>query len=173
MKSKKAQVMGLPFIYIFALIVGAMILVWGIKTVIDLKSTAGEVEAGKFLKKLEAEAKIFYNYEQGSMSEPFKVNLGSNVKYLCFADGSQTSFKCMLDGKACPTTSEFKNLVAKIKGYKTQKNVYFLPSSAMTVPQYNIKGLKPSSTVGNPACFSNGQKFNLYAAGTHVEVITV
>ena len=61
---KKAQVMGMPLVMIFALIIGAIVLVWGLFQIYELIAFADEVEIKKNIDRLRAEIEIFENYDE-------------------------------------------------------------------------------------------------------------
>ncbi len=181
MKHKKGQLLGLPFIYIFALIVGAMILVWGVKVVIDLVGTAENVDLGKFIKKTESDIQIMYNDEEGSVSSSRKVSIGS-LTHICFVDydlhKKKGAWDAKVDGKSVNLQGLDKNLAIAVdaisRGTSAKKtNVFFLPMAQADISKYTMKDVKPSSGIGNPGCLTSGKNFNLYAAGTHVEVVLV
>jgi len=54
----KAQIQAMPFIYIFALVVGALILVFGLKYAFSLQSSGEQIELGRF--RLDVERSFFY-----------------------------------------------------------------------------------------------------------------
>src|SRR3989338_6613845 len=63
---KKAQILGLPLILVFSLIVGAFILLYGAKVILDLTEEADYVEFLDQLEDFDATLNSFGNYDVGS-----------------------------------------------------------------------------------------------------------
>ena len=82
-----------PFVYIFALIVGALILVWGGKTVLDLLQTGSQVNVGTFIKSLEEDVAAYKNFGEGSRTTK-KVDFPQEITYICFLDLEKTANDC-------------------------------------------------------------------------------
>ncbi len=164
---KKGQLLGQPLIYVFALIAGAMILVWGIRTVMKLGDTAAAVEIGKFTSKLQSQVDQYLNFDEGSAKE-VKVSLPSKITHICFLD-SAAGKKCMLDGKPC-SIEDLDEAFAAMAGTRTKSNFFFLPMNAYKLPPKEIKNLRVDAAAGNPACFRNNanKKFTLTSMGTYV-----
>lgn len=168
-KMKKGQLLGQPLVYAFALIVGALILVWGISTILKLKDTAGATELAKFASKVESETQQYLNFDEGSTTT-IKIILPDKIKYLCFYE-SQKPQKCMLDGKPCIIT-QIDESFAAIANTKTQDNMFFLPYGAYNLPPKEVKKLQVAADAGNPVCFRNDQRkeLTLTSMGTYVAV---
>ncbi|MBI4154409.1 hypothetical protein HY501_03660 [Candidatus Woesearchaeota archaeon] len=170
---KKGQLTGDIFIYIFAVIVGALILVYGVKTIIDLKSTAETVDLGRTLKNLEAEIETFYNYGEGSTKD-IQLSLPKPVKFVCFTDPTSSPKPSKCKVKTGADTYGNCNLGALDEEFalivedENTKNVFFLPLATAKISRYEIKDLKPKE--GNPLCIANGLSLTITAKVTHVEV---
>jgi len=169
---KKGQMLAQPFIYIFALILGALILVWGVKTIIDLREKAQLVEVGKFVKELEAEAKEFYNYEEGATKE-ISVVLPEKLNYMCLFDAeSYKGGECkkkLKDGRLqdCVVSSLDPNMGVTLQKDK-KNNLFFVPFSAakLSKGKFSIPYLKPASPL---LCYTKGSKITITSKVRYVE----
>ncbi len=161
--------MGQPLIYLFAMVAGAMILIWGIRTVVKMGDTAAAVEIGKFTSKMQSNVDQYLNFDEGSATET-KIMLPAKIKYLCFLD-STANKKCMLDGKPCNIEDVDKGL-AVIAGTRAKENLFMLPAGAYQFSKKEIENMKVDASAGNPICFRNNQnkKFTLTSMGTYVSV---
>ena len=166
---KKGQLLGQPLVYLFALIAGAMILIWGIKTVIDMGNVAATVEIGKFVSKLQSDVGQYLNFDEGSATE-IRVSLPSKIRYICFLDAASDK-KCVLDGKQC-NIEDLNKAFAAIANTRAKSNFFFLPMDAYKLPSKEIKNLRVDTTTGNPICFRNSanKKLTLTSMGTYVSV---
>jgi len=82
-KSKRGQLLGQPFVYIFAIIVAALILVFGTKSILDLRERQELVELATFVTDLKEEVAAYYRFDIGSSKE-LDLNLPRKVKQVCF-----------------------------------------------------------------------------------------
>src|SRR3989344_2701550 len=80
---KKAQILGLPLILVFSLIVGAFILLYGAKVILDLTEEADYVEFLDQLEDFDATLNSFGNYDVGS-SKVYSFSVSENIETLCF-----------------------------------------------------------------------------------------
>lgn len=161
--SKKGQLIGQPLVYAFAMIAGALILAWGVNTVLKLQNTAGQVELAKFANKLESETDKYLNFDEGS-STTIKASLPSKITHICFYDTSATR-DCKLNGKTC-NVPELDEKFAALINANTKHNVFFLPLGTYNLPPKQIKNLKAEG--GNPLCFKSGTNIILTSKGTYV-----
>ena len=63
---KKAQLFQQPIFYIFILIVAALFLIWGVKSIYQLKDKADLIEFATFTQDLKGEINTYYNFDYGS-----------------------------------------------------------------------------------------------------------
>lgn len=167
--------MSQPFIYVFALIVGGLILVWGIRTVIDLKDTADIVDLGKFKNDFEADAKSRYNLGTGSMKK-HSVRLGGDVKYVCFTDPG-TEINCKLKFNGDISDCSLDDLDDEVFELRLEadddNNMWFLPLTAAKFNSFKINHIQPKEIDGkiaNPLCYANGEKIVMTTKSTFVEL---
>ncbi len=170
--NKKAQLLGQPLVYVFALIFGALVLAWGINSVIKMCNIAATVEIGKFMTQLESKTGQYLNFDEGSTTT-MKATLPSKVGYLCFFDSQSTVNKCVMNKERKPCrTQDLDEGFAALTRTKTKYNTFFLPINAYSLPQKQIKNLQADTSIGNPICYANkpGNEFTLTSMGTYVSV---
>lgn len=61
---KRGQILGLPLVLLFSLIVGAFILLYGAKVILDLTSEADYVEFLDQVKDFDTTVQTFQNYDE-------------------------------------------------------------------------------------------------------------
>jgi len=96
---KKAQVQIMPILYIFALLVGALLLAFGVRYAFKLQSAGEEIELGRFKLDVEREVSFIYNLDTGSSVE-VKLRTPRNIKSICFTnpdEGVRTTNKQLND----------------------------------------------------------------------------
>ena len=159
---KRGQLLGLPLLLLFGLIVGAFILLYGAKTILDLTSQADYVDFLDTTKDLEATIQTFQNYDPGS-SKVYALNLPDGVETLCFYDASQ-DVSCTEDGQLCSAdlSGNFE-LVAD-----SQFNLYVFPLALYDENRFPIENFVTKG--GNPICVSNGGSVVINAGKDAVSV---
>ena len=145
---KRGQILGLPLLLMFGLIVGAFIMLYGAKVIMDLNSEADYVDFLDTMKDFENNIKTFQNYDIGS-SKVYVLDLPSNVESLCYYDSSQ-EIDCKLDGQDCSEEMVGLLEVVLTSGY----NVYVMPSGVFDQSRLKIEDFKTVDS--NPVCVSNG-----------------
>ena len=171
--------MSQPFVYIFALIMGGLILVWGVKITIDFMGMANKAELGKLVKNIESETKSFMNQGEGS-TKPITLMLPKNIEYFCIADLDILSPACKINpktGAIIPNcnkldpedSDQLSNLVKIAASSKSKTNVFALPfaKAGLNNGKFRIEGIKPAGA--NPLCFANGAKLILTAKAGYTE----
>ena len=154
---KRGQLLSEPLVLVFALIVGAMILMWGMYYVLKLKDVGESVEISTFISNLRKDVDSFYYLDEGS-SKIINIRLLSKIDYVCFK-GSGSFNNQQILAKYPEFDFIFEN---------NDKNIFFLPLDAYRVTIYNIENLR--STGLNPLCFKNGEKAKLTTKATYVEI---
>ena len=143
----KGQLLGMPMVMIFALIVGAMILAWGIYTIMDITDQANYIDLVDTIDDLRSNAEAFGNYDEGT-SKKYVLDLPKEIEYICFYN-SASKGECLLDGISCPSEFSDYNEI-----FGTINNVYVFPM-AYDTSQFKIdEEFFPEK--GNPECISNG-----------------
>lgn len=173
-KMKKGQLLSQPFIYIFALILGALILVWGIKTVMDLKDTADQVDLGKFKNDFESKAKALYNSGEGSRNF-MRVMLGGDVKFVCFSIPKE-EINCQYvdkgEMKVCPSLEALNNKDDEFRlrlENEDKKNMWILPLGVSKFDTFQVDFVRPAGGA-NPLCYKNGEEIMMENKGSYIEL---
>jgi hypothetical protein len=160
---KRGQLMAQPLVMIFAMIVGALILAWGIYEVYKLLNVAKDVQAADYITGLSKDVQRYYYYEPGS-SNRFKINLPADFSYICFVNQDIT-FQCVSGGSPpCVMPPNYNK--AFVIGRKSD-NVFIF--SKKEVFAYHVPYLMPPDTE-NPLCVNNYNSTVLTSKGTYVEV---
>ncbi|MFH1591819.1 MAG: hypothetical protein ABIB47_00425 [Candidatus Woesearchaeota archaeon] len=159
------------FIFIFALIVVVMILIWGTKTIIDLKETGEQVQLADSIEDIKEKAIVYYNLEMGS-SAPLDIPFPKGVDCVCFLDllgrapGSTSETKCSGDGA-----------FDAWKDNEQIKNILVTPTvGSYTVTRFDtIREFIPDPGGENPLCFDlkksrNRLKAQMISMGDHVVI---
>ena len=145
---KRGQLLGMPLVLIFALIVGAMILAWGVYTIMDLIGEADYVELLDKIDDLENNIDAFGNYDKGS-AKVYVLDFPAAVEYVCFYNSPGTG-DCLLDGGSCPQELQDDLTLMLESSY----NVYIYPLGEFERSRFMIEDFSPEGS--NPECISNG-----------------
>ncbi len=89
MSKMKGQLMSHPFIVIFSLIVMGLILVFGAKSIYDLKKAADLSELAAFVKTFQDQVAVYYNLDVGS-SKILSVVVPQKIEAICFVNPGET-----------------------------------------------------------------------------------
>ncbi|MFH1331808.1 MAG: hypothetical protein ABIH63_00805 [archaeon] len=154
---KRGQLLGQPIVMIFALIVGALILAWGIFQAYKLMNIAREVEVADYVTTLRKDVERYYYFEPGS-SGRFKVSLPSYYNYICFASHEIPFFG---------STPKPPNYNAAFVALRNNSNIFVY--SQKEVLTYNVPYLRAPANQ-NPLCVKNQMNIMLTSRGTYVEV---
>lgn len=135
----KGQLLGQPFIMIFALLLGALIIVFGVRSFMDIKSGAEDVELSKFVTGLQGNADTYYNFDAGS-SKKLSLIVPAKARQVCFFD-SERQINSPIDDflKAAMTD--------------TKDNLFLLPLDSYFKTQFRIEHLKNGHNE-NPFCIT-------------------
>ncbi|MEK6952760.1 MAG: hypothetical protein AABX29_07130 [Nanoarchaeota archaeon] len=167
--NKKAQIFGEPFIFIFAIIVAAIVLIFGIKIYYDLSERANFAQVADIAQRINENIITFYNLEEGS-SNTFKYVFPNTIECFCFVQNPNyptsgsapllTSLqgKCNLDNFPQTITSEVDNGNKLFWKYskKTRKgeNPANLPYQYLIRSRFITKDTSVAPPTGsNPLCF--------------------
>ncbi len=145
---KRGQLLGMPLILLFALIVAALLLAWGFMTAKDLVGQADYVDLLDKIDDLDNNVDSFANYDKGS-AKKYSLDFPDVVEYVCFYDPG-SSGGCVLDGGACPQELNDELSLAVGDSY----NLYVLPFGKFDNSRFLINDFVPKN--GNPECVSNG-----------------
>lgn len=154
---KKAQLFDQPFVMIFALILGALILVFGVKSVMDLQERAAEVQLAKSINDFKTKVNNYYNLESGSQTM-VPLNFNSKLEKLCFLNPKE-KFTNEVDDETLKLLMESS----------TSDNLFLVPLDIFEKSSFNIPHLKVNST-NNPICFTNKEQAILTTRMNFVEI---
>ncbi len=133
----KGELFSQPFIMIFAILVGALILVFGVKSFIDIKGGAEDVELSKFAAILKNNIDTYYNFDVGS-SKKLSLVMPAKAKEVCFYDDSKP---------VNIAADEFFQAVLE----DTKDNMFILPLGSYFKTQFRIEHMK-NGAGKNPFC---------------------
>ncbi len=150
---KQGQLFGQPFVVILALILGALIISWGLKAVFDLQKDAEKIDHLKKVDEFKNLVEDYYSFEPGSQ-KVITLRFNKQIEQLCFQNPGDE------------LTLEDKNLKFLMEG--SNKNLFFVPESETFKPT-DIPNLKVSPDT-NPLCINNLEKVLLITRTDHVEI---
>ena len=146
---KRGQIMGLPLVLLFALIVGALILAFGMKYAFDLVEQAEYVDFLGNLDDIENNIETYGNYDEGS-AKVYELSLPTGVEMLCFYKFGD-DYDCKLDGETCDEETDGMLELLVESNY----NVYLMPQGLYDMNRFSIESFETEE--GNPECISNGK----------------
>ena len=82
---KRGQIQIMPLVYVFALIVAALILVLGFKYIYGLIATGESIEIGNIKTEIDKQVQFIYNLDPGS-SDEFSYKSPAKLKAICFGN---------------------------------------------------------------------------------------
>ncbi len=133
------------FIFISALILMALILVFGIKSVRDLTKTSDSAELALFVGNIRDETAVFYNNDVGSSKE-LRLKIPKDVGEICIFD------------KDVKINKKHKDNLFNSILEGTNYNVFILPLDNFQINQINVDYLKNDPSE-NPLCISTNGVF--------------
>ena len=145
---KRGQLLGLPLILIFGLIVGTLILFFGIRWIQNLVLEAEYINTLDTIGEIENTIKTFRNYDAGS-SKIYSLQIPTRIEKICFYDFS-ADVRCKSNGEPC--SAEDEDLLHLVLDDKY--NVYILPQGLYDTNRYSIEQFQLEG--GNPLCVSPG-----------------
>ena len=129
---KRGQIFGQPFVYIFALIVIAVIIFFGINIIKDVLNLGGSIEFRSFVDKLRAEATRTYNLDYASVIK-LDLKVPQDITKICFIN---RDFNVALDVSKLPVQIEEDVIL------RNNDNVFFV--SSRNRDSIFIANLKPN-----------------------------
>jgi len=154
---KKAQILSQPIIFIFILIVSALVLAFGIRAVLNLQERAELIQLTTSVEDLKDYVETYYSFVEGSSTE-ITLNFPSKIKYICIV------------AKSNKVPENIKNYDPYIEDYISASpdyNLFMIPQE-YKISRFKIPNLKPAQ---DPLCFSNPFKAIIENKGTHVEIL--
>lgn len=138
---KRSQFQITPLLYVFALIVGALILVFGIQQIYKLTIIGEEVELGTFVLNLEKQVNSMYNLDFGSSAE-ISLSIPSKITFICFTNGR-------------PGTQTSNQRLEELLYLDSTNNVFILAEEATEDQAFKIEHLESDES---PLCIRSKSK---------------
>jgi len=135
---KRGELFSQPFVMIFALIVMALIIVFGIRSFSQVKDAADDVELVKFVSKLQEEVNRYYNFDVGS-SKQLALFAPVKAEKICFHDASR------------PINIQLDSFTKTTLESQRTANVFFLPLDNYDKTAFTVKYLR-NTAQENPLC---------------------
>jgi hypothetical protein len=157
---KKGQLFGQPFVYIFIIVVAALILFFGFKAVRDILNLQEGVEFSTFVINLDEEIEKVYHLDYGSSFSLEDMAVSSNINEICFLD---------LD-KPRDVGNIEDEIARELIDSAVNKNIFFISEDELLDPFFNEKIVVREE---NPLCVKveNGRiNVRLTNQGTEVLV---
>lgn len=166
MMKKRGELLGMPFVMIFALVVGALTLAGGLYYVFKLVPLAETIDINKQVNDFKSVIKAYYYFEEGN-TKIVKMQLPGKVTNICvydsekeWAPGSGISYPPDF------TTTKYKKF---FESYKN-KNFFVFPIEGFDESTFYVPYLNLASQDNNPICVKNGQNVKIMSMGDHVEI---
>lgn len=169
---KRGQLLGMPFIMIFALVVGALTLAGGLYYVFKLVPMAERISVSKEINDFKATIKAYYYLEEGN-SKNVKLQFPSKALNVCFYDSEKYKTEGWKPGTGTGYPPDFKTKETFYKNFftaNTERNMFFFPSKEFEESAFYIPYLNLQSQATNPICVKNGLYIRIVSMGDHVEV---
>ena len=137
----RGQLFGMPFVVIFSLIVMALILLFGARSIRDLGGVADMTELSRFVGNLQNVVEVYYNYDVGSKNE-VSLNVPGKIEKICFFNPGG-SINVGVD-------MEFRERLED----NSRDNMWILPLDAFKspAPDFRIEYLRAGVGGENPLC---------------------
>ena len=144
---KRGQILSQPFVYIFAIIVIAFILFFGIRSVIDLIKIGDLVETKTLINKIEKQIDSCYSLDKGSTCSFEDVVISRNIREICFVNVEENVNFNIVDDET--TIIMINNSINYGEGY----NLFLIPKMGKELDErrHKINNLYADE---NPLCES-------------------
>ncbi len=133
------------FIYIFVLIVAAIIITFGFSLIKTLREKSAQVEVVSFYNDLQKQTSLVYNLDYKSSRE-VSLNTPIAVKKICFTSNSSEPITNNLE-------PELKASILNHYSGKNRKNVFIYPVTNLQNSQ-NYAYIEHLQTTKNPLCLT-------------------
>ena len=150
---KRGQLLSQPFIMLFAIIVGALVLAWGVYEINKLMNLSEDVQLTDTVSNLQKVVDQYYYFNEGSSKE-YKIILPSKFDKICF-------YSSGLGWN--PSDSDLNR---EFMEARENDNVFIFPIADGSV--FNVANIETEGR--NPLCFKSGEAFTITSRDTHVEV---
>lgn len=144
---KKGYILAQPFVIILALILMALVVLFGGRAVSLIKKTADIAELNKFILNLDNQVELMYNYNVGSTKE-ISLNVPLSIEQICFSNPGEPLSKNVND-----------NFLRTILENDKLNNVFILPLNKFKDFDYRIDNLRVPNRE-NPLCVNTRGKLD-------------
>lgn len=157
--NKRGQLLERPFIFIFTIIVGALVFIFGFYLINNLIKASNCSQAGLFVNDIRNDIERYYSFDIGSSAE-INLKLPKGIKYLCFYSREEYMDRGVFDEIDKGLYESINNL---------DYNLVFLPLNYCSKGLFKIENMKAKE---NPTCILNTGtvKLGLENKGDFVEV---
>ncbi len=155
-KKKQGQLLTQPLFYILAMVVGALILLFGYRVITGIMETSQQVTLQKWTNDFDHKVKEAFFLDVGSTSL-INIQLPQKIQYACIKSGDDPQFPPYVSAtdRALMTANTGKNLI-------------FLPVDAFN--QGTFVTMEHLTAPTDFLCFRNGAQAILESKGDHVEL---
>lgn len=136
-----------PFIYIFAIVVMAFILIFGFYAVQRFSVFGEDVQIATFVNDLDDGVQRYFYYSLGSSNE-LNLNIPNKVKCVCISNPEDTIDESELDKCNDPL---LKDIIIN-----SDKNVFISPTKDFKISRYEIRNIK---AIKNLLCIETNGNF--------------
>ena len=151
--------MSQPILFIFAAVVGAMILFYGIRTVFQVKQTAELAEVSSFVSNLEKDLEQYYYLDTGS-SKVVKLNLPASVQNICFRNVNVNT-----------VPNDVNSGLNTLMQINPNDNLFVYPIKEGK-SSFKVKYLIAYPRTNVALCFKNKEDIKITSLGDHVGIST-
>lgn len=151
---KKAQILSQPIIFIFILVVSALVLFFGIRAVLNLQQRASLIELTTSVNDLKDITQQYYSFSEGSSTE-ITISFPADIKYICIGNNQNIP----------DNVKKYDQYITEYIAASPDYNLFVVPKQKIS--RFKIPNLKP---ITDPLCLINQQKAILENKGTHVEI---
>ncbi len=132
---KKGQLIGQPFVYIFILIVASLILIFGIRFIIQLNDAGGEMMTKTFLDDIKKNVNSVYADSSGSVKSLESIKVPAKMKEICFADTS------LIFNSSKVSDRMLKEYMEEAFDANLEDNVYVSPTDSLLIDLVYVDSL--------------------------------
>ena len=130
--NRKAQNIGQIFIYIVAIVIVAVILIFGYKSIIDFNNRAKQIELVQFQKKLESSIKSITPQYATVKKKDFMIS--NEYKQVCFVRNYDVDYSSAV----LPTTFKDYPLIEDSVMSGTGKNIFLIKTNKQIAESFEI-----------------------------------
>ena len=144
---KRGQLMEQPFIFIFAIVVMAFILIFGFYSITKFNKFGEDVQLATFVKDLSNGVQRYFYYSLGS-SNNIDLKIPNKVKCVCISNPGSAINEDELSKCNDPL---LKDVISS-----SEKNIFISPIKDFKINHYEINNIKATK---NPLCIETNGDF--------------